>query len=297
MRRSIVNLLCLFIPSRNARYRIRKKLVQKTRLEKVESAVDMLYFILENCVGVSNIPKAKGELGEIQERNLKLLKFFRDLCVKYDLKYWLDFGTLLGAVRHKGFIPWDDDLDVGIMRNDYEKLMEVLKSDLEGTGYRFCVKREKARKILLKLCSDDGVAQLDVFPYDFYYKGVRSEADKSEFYENLNKGYDEFLSKFGYGIVEGEKKYSSSDVGKIVKEIVNKNNVVLSDKPSVFFGIEFYHAWKNKVFGYDDMFPLKRLEFEGMWFSVPSDFDGHLRLIYGDYMKMPRETHIHEKNE
>lgn len=297
MRRSIVNLLCLFVPSRNARYRIRKKLVQKTRLEKVEGAVDMLYFILENCVGVGNVPKAKGELGFVQERNLKLLRFFRDLCVKYDLKYWLDFGTLLGAVRHKGFIPWDDDLDVGMMRGDYEKLMGVLKSDLEGTGYKFCVKREKARKILLKLCSEDGVAQLDVFPYDFYYKNVGGEADKSEFYESLNEGYDEFLSELGCGIVKGEKEYCGSDVEKIVGEVVNKGNVVSEGKPSVFFGIEFYHAWRNKVFGYDDMFPLRRLEFEGMWFSVLNNFDGHLRLIYGDYMKMPRETHIHEKND
>ena len=76
MKRIIVNLLCSFVPSRNARYRIREKLIKKSRLEKVENAVDMLYFILENCVGVGNIPKSSGELGLIQEKNLKLMKFF-----------------------------------------------------------------------------------------------------------------------------------------------------------------------------------------------------------------------------
>ncbi len=296
MKRSIVNLLCLFVPSRNARYKIRKKLVRKSRIDKLEAAVNMLYFILENCVGASNMPKAVGDLRITQEKSVNLLKFFDDLCAKYDLKYWLDFGTLLGAVRHKGFIPWDDDLDVGMMRSDYEKLFDVLESELKETEYSFLIMKEKPRKILLKIISKDGLAQLDIFPYDFYYKNIENEFDRKLFYKDLNKGYDKYLSSFGYGIVNGKINYSSADAEDIVKKyILEGKEVIFKNKPSVFFGIEFYHAWNNKFFDFDDMFPLKKLEFDGIEFSVPNDFDKHLRLIYGDYMKIPRETHVHKK--
>ena len=130
MKKNIVNLLCLFIPSRNMRYRIRKKLITKTKFEELEESVDMLYYILENCVGVSNIPKAVGKLRKIQEDNIKLIDFFDSLCKKYNLKYWLDFGSLLGAVRHKGFIPWDDDIDVAMPINDYLKFIDIAKKEL-----------------------------------------------------------------------------------------------------------------------------------------------------------------------
>lgn len=82
MKRNIVNLLCLFIPSRNTRYRIRKKLTTKTKFEELEESVDMLYYILENCVGVSNIPKAVGKLRKIQEDNIKLIDFFLITCAR-----------------------------------------------------------------------------------------------------------------------------------------------------------------------------------------------------------------------
>ena len=59
---------------------------------------------------------------EIQVATKELLKSFDTLCAKLNLQYWLMFGSLLGAVRHKGFIPWDDDLDVGMFHEDYKKL-------------------------------------------------------------------------------------------------------------------------------------------------------------------------------
>lgn len=333
--------MCLFVPSKSLKNRIRKKLITKSKIDGLRDSVDMLYFILENCVGVSNIPHAVGELGTIQEANLKLIKYFDELCSRHNLQYWLDFGTLLGAVRHKGFIPWDDDLDVGMPRDDYRRLLDILKNEMrtsadnnkccksetlekkltsdelsslvyddyvanycgiggrcksESDDYLFEIKKEKPTKQLLKIFSKDGFAQLDVFPYDFYYKKIETEEDKTVFYKNLNVGYDKYRNEFGLKIVKGEIDYSCFDIEILTGKTVLQNNTVdLKKMPSMFWGIEFYHGWLNKIIDFKTIFPIKELEFEGLKFSVPNNYDKHLRSIYGDYMKIPRETHIHEK--
>lgn len=68
-------------------------------------------------------------MNELQKRLLNIAKAFKGVCEKYDLKYCMISGTLLGAVRHRGFIPWDDDIDFIMPRNDYDKLLEIYKKD------------------------------------------------------------------------------------------------------------------------------------------------------------------------
>jgi lipopolysaccharide cholinephosphotransferase len=75
---------------------------------------------------VDRIPPATGKLRLLQDANTSLLALFARKCNENGLRYWLDYGTLLGAVRHKGFIPWDDDLDVSMLRSDFEKLLQLL---------------------------------------------------------------------------------------------------------------------------------------------------------------------------
>ena len=67
-------------------------------------------------------------MNDLQESLLKMLHWFHDYCIEHDLTYYVLGGTLLGAVRHHGFIPWDDDVDIGMPRDDYERLMELLSS-------------------------------------------------------------------------------------------------------------------------------------------------------------------------
>ena len=85
------------------------------------------YYYKENNIDITQVPKAEGQIRDIQLANLALLRELDYVCKQNGLGYWLDFGTVLGAVRHKGFIPWDDDIDVGMLREDYSKVVEAFQ--------------------------------------------------------------------------------------------------------------------------------------------------------------------------
>ena len=80
----------------------------------------------------------KIDIKELRVIQIELLDFFADFCDKHGLKYWLDCGTMLGAVRHKGFIPWDDDIDLGMPREDYNKFIDLFERENINPSFMVC---------------------------------------------------------------------------------------------------------------------------------------------------------------
>ena len=240
-----------------------------------------------------------------QMRMLDILVEVDRICKKYELRYWLSSGTLIGAIRHNGFIPWDDDLDIEMMRDDYVKLMDILPRELPEW---LALQNEK---------TDEN--------YFYYYAKVR---DRRSF---LNEGnnYDRIWKERGIyiDIFPMEKhpiwlhKLTEKSVGhmykiwrtstedtkaiKSVRRIFNFNNRVffpclratllpltscLSSRKTITSGMGIpYH---NPRYA-EDIFPLAEHVFEGIAFPVPHDYDHHLRCIYGDYMQLPDLDAIH----
>ena len=103
--------------------RFKKKRVKKSpyptkeEFDKLEELVNTQHDYLNNIYVFHDLERTP-YMELMRTISYELLKFFDNICKKYDLEYWLDFGTLLGAVRHEDFIPWDDDLDVGMLRED-----------------------------------------------------------------------------------------------------------------------------------------------------------------------------------
>ena len=136
----------------------------------------------KNNIDITTFPKAEGDIRELQLANLSLLLFLDKLCKENNIAYWLDFGTLLGAVRHKGFIPWDDDIDVSMMRDDYERIIDIINnnpynSDIYAEFNRDeekgdCIGKYFHIKIRHKKCPNLFV---DIFPYDYLGKNLNHE--------------------------------------------------------------------------------------------------------------------------
>ena len=269
--------------------RSKKRKSLKAQIKNLNREVAQLrYFVLHNT-DIKTIPPAKGELRLIQNCLLEFLKVFDYLCQKHNLNYWLDYGTLLGAIRHKGFIPWDDDVDIGMMREDYDKVIPLLNADLEKYGFYINVGENGFDRPIIRILHHKyGMSQIDIFPYDNYYKRFETVEEKAEAYKKCGEAHRKFLSEYQKN---KERENVPSLLVKMHNEFVLKKN-----KPEQFSGIfrgcEFYDGMKMYL-NHEDIFPIKRILFEGYEFSVPNNCDAYLTQAYGDYMQFPKNFFHH----
>ena len=228
---------------------------------------------------IDKIPQAGGNLRLLQEGNATLLKVFAQKCEEAGLKYWLDFGTLLGCVRHKGFIPWDDDLDVSMLREDYEKLLALLPGLFpKDEGFRW------NRHIFLQIGYKDTPMNLDIFPW---YQHSEPYSDTAV--HRLESAMTGFRNKFVYA--GGRSNMSDEKVQQIISTRLLEGKPALSgsENPALFLSptVKFI---KNTVREYEAIFPLRKAMFEGYEFSVPGRTRQYLEAHYGDYMSYPSKV-------
>lgn len=246
---------------------------------------------------ITKIPPADGFLRDYQLALLSILKEMDRICTSHKIRYWLSGGTLLGAKRHKGFIPWDDDVDTDMMREDYEKFPTIFNACTTNPDL-FCElwrdKNASATCILKIHHRKIKQAFVDIFPHDFYYTALRGEEKKQV--NNKIKFYRKMLSLNPFRISDNKKLYEK------FKTITNDkiNEKIETDerlKPSIHWGIDFPHRWYNWIYDYNQIFPLGKIEFEGYEFNCPKDTEFMLKNIYGEYMKLPKSICPHHTDE
>jgi lipopolysaccharide cholinephosphotransferase len=242
---------------------------------------------------VLDVPIADGDLRLIQKANAGFLEQFNLFCEENNFKYWIDFGTLLGAVRHNGFIPWDDDIDIAMPREDYERLITQFASGFPNhLDFELEFENNKKNKCFIKLAHKKSENLfIDIFPYDFYHSKLNSE-EKAELSLKIAKAIKPKLFK-RYKNIE----YIRTNFKKITQKfILNNKNIDLNINPGLFMGIDFPHAWKNKVYDYETIFPLKKITFENFSFYAPNMPEAVLTSIYGNYMSMPKNVYPRHSN-
>lgn len=263
--------------------KIAKREIAKERQENV------FYQYKKDKIDITKVPPAQGLLRDIQLANLALLKELTYVCEKNNFKYILDAGTLLGAVRHSRFIPWDDDIDILMFREDYEKIVSAFKNTTRNSDIYAEYHRDKDTnsqyfiKIKHKKCPFLGV---DIFPLDSYGKHLSLK-------EQLIA-----TNKICKILKHLKKEINPNISNKETKTILTKTmkeNILLSsanENGDFVYGIDFAHKLKNWFLDRDIVLPLRKIQFENSEYTTVNKPEKFLKNIYGDYMKYPKKMKI-----
>lgn len=247
-------------------------------------------------------------LDEIQKSSYEILCKFKEICDNNNFKYWLSYGTLLGAVRHQGFIPWDDDIDVQMPRKDYEKFIQycienedkikplTLKHYKTCKKYIYNIARLSNSEYMVEynIAKDYNLGTfIDIYPLDGY------NIEDKKHIKKLN-------NKIWFVALCGQKKYNKSktwwkNIFKypyyIYSRFFNLNKLLIKlDKLAQKYDYEDSKyvgcmAWDLKEQYLKSYFnEFDELTFVHQKFQAPKNYDAVLKLSYGDtYMQLPKE--------
>lgn len=226
-------------------------------------------------------------LEDIQCEMKKMLKSVVSFLEKNNLTYWIDSGTLLGARRHGGFIPWDDDIDICMPREDYNKLINMnLTEEYEelyietGIYDSNTILWTKVRNKNISIVEKDKVDEIqnlfiDIFPVDFC---------RNSYNERIIRNVSRGLILINWK----RKQYKYvSNINNTILKYIHKNNTIKHGN-YIMYGIEtpFVNTWSK-----ESVFPLRRIVFDGLSVYSPNKVDEYLTNLYGeDYMSLPPES-------
>lgn len=250
------------------------------------------------------------DLAEIQDILFENLINFKNVCSKNHLRFYLSNGTLLGAVKYKGFIPWDDDIDVFMPREDYDRLMKV--TDFDDGIYELMAKEKDPRwrvpyaKIkdkrtyVQETTADFGVENglsIDVFPLDNWSEHKKRAVTQARYcglmrrfltasIEKTFKTPRTGIKKFILFMIWKYSHFKGTDYfyNKIMKVIREENK----SRTSQYQGSVAWSLYGEKEVIPSDIFlDVEEVTFRGEQFFAPSGYDAYLRNLYGDYEQDP----------
>lgn len=247
---------------------IKEDLIPRSEFEKLEDLVEVHQNYLNNLYVFYDL-KPTPFLNAFKNLSYEMLRLFDNICRKNNLQYWIDYATLLGALRHNDLISWDDTLNVGMMRKDYLRLIDISEG-LDFDNIIFDYMRDddnRQRYFQLRYISNDlELVTVNVFPYDYLIgelpEGINPKGDVDEIYSKLN----------------------------------------LTDKTEKLYcpGIEGNHGkgrrFKFKARESEILFPLSKLQFGKYEFPAPNNSIKYIRKIYGKkYISIPRRIPKNDK--
>lgn len=260
--------------------------------------------LLLDIVDIKTVKRCQDKV--LRSEQLKCLDFCKKMTDFFDensLEYFITSGSLIGAVRHKGFVPWDDDFDVGMMRADYEKLKEMLRrnfkeidiSEIAISKHNKDAVIDKALKNsngeimyfigpkYIQIYQGSGLANcvlIDVFPHEYYKESYTLDEHKK------------YMSGIKNKIAEID---NFKDIIKFLDNEIQTNENVVEKSGKIYYGVDSLGSYivNPTDFYYEDkIFPRKKIEFEREEFWAPNNPEAYIKVQYPDYLAFPKNFSI-----
>lgn len=250
-------------------------------------------------------------LRKVQLAQLEIAKEIKRVCEENGIGYFLCCGTLLGAVRHRGFIPWDDDMDMGMLRADYEKFCRIAPEKLDPRfclqswytepGYALPFGKVRMRSTLYLEAKGADLEEngffVDIFPFDNAPQGEREQAAHGKklgdlFRVKLMKcGWKPWMEndRINWKKRMGYLYYQLKALGASGEEIAKQYDALAASVPEGMQLCRQRGLFRLECYNHDWYSSFAELPFEGELFRVPQQFDSVLRAQFGDYMVLPPE--------
>lgn len=243
---------------------------------------------------------------QIRNAEIEILDYVVEICEKNNIEYYLDFGTLLGAIRHEGFIPWDDDIDIAMPRKDYEKFLKIcqdIKSPMfflqtyrtDKEYYQNFAKMRNSNTTFIEknmkhLNFNHGI-YIDIFPIDSFPEKSLLQYLKLAVVVSINKMCT--LTKNPYAFMPYKiakiihllfKPIKVTAYNGIIDKIL-RNNKQSKYLYSLENGFDFKKIIQTAVLREKTMH-----KFEMKEYKIPKNYDDYLKILYGNYMQLPPEN-------
>ena len=259
--------------------------------------------ILEKYFLTIDATKLKPAEGELRSHQLRLLDFAYDLTndieEKLGIRMMLTGGGLIGAIRHKGFVPWDDDLDFDLMSEDFEKLLKYVKKEYIYLDASNCKNYNEHRSQIDKLIQQNpnqiifsqkpsclsvykGESLLNCLCFDFFPRYYINPSITKKEYINYRKKFE--------NVIEQSKYKSFRKYFDCYKREVNNQDIFVQDSSKTAYGwgnTSFNDFAKMSMVNKDVILPCSRIVFEGKEFWTMNKPEVYLKEFYGDYMHIP----------
>ena len=253
----------------------------KNKIDRLNTQVN--YF--KRHVDIKNVKPAKGLLRKRQLDNVELAKSFMNSIEKLDVHFIIYDGSLLGYLRHNGYIPWDDDMDLLLLREEYEKIRKYFIERGNGDGRKW----NSGDWILFDLDDRMSVAcpkyfpscAIDIFSMDYYEDGYSFDQFKSEC-EQLKR--------------EKIQLQTVCERREFIREKIDQNNHIVKKSHSLYWGLDnmdVYNKWNYKQWIPENVvFPLKKIVFEGLELYGVNDMKEFVKYMYQDCWDYPDDVGI-----
>ena len=237
---------------------------------------------------------------QVQLKILDILIEIDRICIKHNIRYYLAYGTVIGAIRHKGFIPWDDDADIHMFKEDYKKFKEICKTELGEKYFLQDEETDKGYKMFLPKVRMNNTAFVQDCTKNWdMHQGIYvdifllDECPKNKKLQNMNINIRRYTECTKRGIYN--KENTKNPIKNLIRPLVEKQVFLNIWEKTLYNHCKKDESFCTDINDFGNIFPRdvietpRRVEFEGHMLNAPQKAEEYLTYYYGDYMTLPPE--------